>query len=254
MNFKTFLTEQFYNQTLHPRFWNDDQEMDEVVRKKLLDIATGFAEEVGVEEYIEDVQLTGSLANFNYTKFSDLDVHILLPFKEINKDKDLVKQALDGRRWVWNERHNIIIRDHEVELYFQDAKEPHVASGLFSLLNNEWIVEPSFDPPQVDEADVISKAKQIENDIKILKNKLKDTKGNPEAAANLQKVADTLRGRITKMRQDSLEKDGEFGIGNLAFKQLRNTNAIGDLIKLSNKSFDNIYSEQKKFKDYMEEY
>ena len=79
------------------------------------------------------------MANYNYTKYSDLDVHILLDFADINSDEDLVRAALDGRRFVWNLRHNISIGGHDVELYFQDMEDPHVASGLYSLLNDEWL-------------------------------------------------------------------------------------------------------------------
>lgn len=253
MQFKQYLKEQFYNTSLHPRFW-DDFELDNTVRKKLVDIATEFAEEVGVSEYITDIQLTGSIANYNYTKYSDLDVHILLPFKDINKDVDLVKDALDGKRWIWNERHAIIIRDHEVELYFQDSKEKHIASGLYSLLNDEWIREPKYDPPEVDEKDVISKAEQIERDVIRLKRKIEHARTDKNESAKLKKMADKLRAKVTKMRKDSLEKDGEFGVGNLAFKKLRNDNIIGELIDLANQAYDQIFSEKYTFKDYQEDW
>jgi predicted nucleotidyltransferase len=81
-----------------------------------------------------DVQLTGSLANYNYTEYSDLDTHIIIDFKQINDDEELVKKALDGARFVWNQRHDIVIKGHDVELYIQDESEQHTASGLYSLL------------------------------------------------------------------------------------------------------------------------
>ena len=147
-----------YNKDLNPKFWYN-KKFDQGVRKKLLNIVNDFTAENTF--IIDDIQLTGSLANYNYNKHSDLDVHILLDFSNINDDTDLVKQALDGKRFVWNLRHNIVIRDHEVELYYQDTNEPHIASGLYSILKDEWLVEPTYDPPSVDMNDVKKKANSI---------------------------------------------------------------------------------------------
>ena len=253
MNFRTVLREQFYNNTLHPRFW-DEMEFDQTVRKKLLEIANNFAEEVGVSEHVTDIQLTGSLANYNYTKYSDLDVHILLDFKDINRDEELVKTALDGKRWIWNERHDIIIRDHEVELYFQDIHEPHKASGLYSLQDDKWIREPKYDPPEVDPKDVKKKAQQFERDVERLRRNVEYAKGSRSESQKARKMAEKLRKKLTKMRKDSLEKDGEFGIGNLAFKKLRNDQLIGDIIDLSNRAYDQMFNERYTFKEYQGEW
>jgi len=254
MKFKQFLKEQFYNDKLNPRLWNDQNELDPALEKKLMEIANNFADDVGVTQYIDDIQLTGSLANYNYTKHSDFDVHILLPYNKINKDIDLVKDALDGKRWVWNEKHKIIIRDHEVELYFQDSKEPHIASGLYSLKNSEWLKEPKFDPPEIDNRDVSYKADQLTRDIKILESKVNEAKGDPKRSEELQKITDRYRSKIAKMRKDSLHKDGEFGIGNLVFKTLRNNGSMERLIDISNQSYDQIYAESDAFKKYQEAY
>ena len=252
--FNEFLKEQFYNETLNPKFWNQDQEFDPDIRKKLLEIAEDFAESVGVSDEVQDIQLTGSLSNYNYTKYSDLDVHILLDFKDINKDEDLVKRALDGKRFVWNTRHDIKIRGHEVELYFQDVDEPHKASGLYSILDDQWLTTPVYDPPSVDERDVLKKAEQWEKDIDWLKEKIAKNKDNPKELTRLSEYGNKIRTKIQEMRKDSLEKDGEFGIGNLAFKHLRNTKAIETLINLTNKAYDLVYTESSFSKYYKETY
>ena len=108
INFKLFFESSWYNDTLPERFWDGDR-FDPEVRQKLLEIAADVADKAGVVAEVQDVQLTGSMANYNYTKYSDLDVHILLDFADINSDEDLVRAALDGRRFVWNLRHNISI-------------------------------------------------------------------------------------------------------------------------------------------------
>lgn len=234
--FKRFFTEKFYNDTLHPRFWDDQNQLDPEVRETLLEIAKDVSEQAGVEDLITDVQLTGSLANYNYTDYSDLDVHMLLDFKDVNADEELVKSSLDGKRFIWNERHDITIGGVEVEVYFQDVDEPHMASGLYSLQKGEWLREPVFDPPEVDAADVKTKAEQIERDIDRLERTVVES--SDMSIEDLQAATTKIRKKISRMRKDSLEKDGEFGVGNLAFKSLRNSGHIGRIIDLDSKLYD----------------
>ena len=116
-SFKLFFESQFYNDTLHPALWDAAKNFDQTIREKLLTIVKDVSEGAGVkDELIDDIQLTGSMANFNYTEYSDLDVHILLDFAKINHDEDLVKKALDGKRFVWNLRHDIKMGGHDVEV------------------------------------------------------------------------------------------------------------------------------------------
>jgi predicted nucleotidyltransferase len=232
----------FYNDTLHPEFWVDGK-FDTGIREKLLRITSDFIQNrININE-IDDIQLTGSMANFNYTEFSDLDVHVLTDFSKLNRNTKLVKQALDGKRFVWNLRHNIVIREHEVEMYFQDTHEPHIASGLFSLKHNNWIKTPVYDPPEIDDRDVNKKADSISGDIDRLKNEI-DKDISPERAELYYKKAGQLKDKIRKMRQAGLESSGEFSIENLAFKRLRNSGDIGALIQSISDAYGKIYSEQ----------
>ena len=230
-----------YNKDLNHNFWFNKQ-FNKVIREKLLRIAGDFIRDSKVVATIDDIQLTGSLANYNYNKYSDLDVHILLDFSKINEDSALVKQALDGKRFIWNLRHSIILRDHEVELYFQDTKEPHIASGLYSILKDEWLTEPKYNPPNVDIRDVNKKASSLVDLIEHLKHEI-SLNDCPIRAKTLHKFGKRLKSKIGKMRTEGLQREGEFSIENLAFKQLRNNGAIGLLIDLITKSYEQIYSE-----------
>jgi len=242
-SFKLFFESQFYNDTLHPSFWDAAKNFDQDLREKLLAIAQDVSEGAGVKtDLIDDIQLTGSMANFNYTDFSDLDVHILLDFAKINHDEDLVKKALDGKRFVWNLRHDITMGGHDVEVYFQDTEEPHKASGLYSILNNEWIREPEHNEPEVDARDVSAKADRIKGEIADLEVALQSTP--VEELDNLAEAADALRAKVAKMRKDSLEARGEFGIGNLAFKELRNSEYMGRLIDVANAIYDKKFTSE----------
>lgn len=231
---------EFYNSSLNPKFWKNN-EFDKDVHAKLMNIADDFISD-DLKPLVDDIQLTGSLANFNYTKYSDLDVHILLEFDKVNEDVDLVKSSLDGKRFIWNLRHNVVIRGHEVELYYQDTNEPHIASGLFSLKDNAWIKEPQYNPPEIDEDDVYKKADNIVDSINRLV-KLVDGDISSNEAQELYDAGKRLKDKIVKMRRSGLKKYGEFAVENLAFKVLRNNNAIGDLIDAIHTSYDKIYSE-----------
>ena len=241
IKFSTYFESRWYNDSLPPRFWSADK-FDPEVREKLLEIAEAVAEKAGVADKVQDIQLTGSMANNNYTKHSDLDVHILLDFADINSDEELVRAALDGKRFIWNLRHNISIDGHEVELYFQDMEDPHVASGLYSILKDEWLKTPSYNPPTIDEKDIQKKANSLKKHIDDLEEESRSI-NSKEKLNELTEVASALRSKISKMRKDSLADDGEFGIGNLAFKELRNSDYMEKLIDVANKLYDDQYTD-----------
>lgn len=213
-------------------------------RKKLLDITNDFLEGVNIKlPKIDDIQLTGSLANYNYTPKSDLDVHILLDFKKIDEDTDLVKAALDGIRFIWNTKHDIKLNGHEVEMYFQDTKEPHVSTGLYSLKSGTWVKKPEYKKPIINDEDVAKKFEDIKvqiDKLHELTDKYKNDSGKSKTLFNYGKK---LFQKIKKMRQEGLKSGGEFSIGNLTFKFLRNTFYIEKLHDLINKNYDDIYTE-----------
>lgn len=241
-----FITEKLYKNQLNPKFWAKNKQFDPNTREKLIAIATDFTDKLEITQYVKDITLTGSIANYNYTRFSDLDVHILLDFKDIDENIELVKSDLDGKRFIWNLRHDIIIKSHEVELYFQDINEPHTSTGVFSLKRDKWIKEPTYNPPVIDEIYVKSKTKKLQNDIDLLERKLKNTQDSEELS-DLELKAQKYREKIMKMRKDSLQEKGEYGIGNLVFKQLRNSGHIEKIIDISNQAYDKIYSENCKY-------
>lgn len=244
----------FYNDELNPKFWDlytsssntEKWVFDPIVRRKLLSIAEDFYEKFaellpGVP--IEDIQLTGSLANYNYTDYSDLDVHVLVDFSKVDVKKDVLKKAVDGIRFIWNLRHNIIIRNHDVELYLQDVSEPHASSGLYSLLNNRWVRKPKFDPPEVDSQDVDKKFEGIASEINSMQTKLISMPDVPSDAKKMYSRLTKLKEKIQNMRKEGLSKSGEFSVGNLAFKKLRNEGYIEKIINLISQSYERIYSE-----------
>jgi hypothetical protein len=60
------------NTELNPKLWQEGR-LDGKVRLKLLQIARAFVDFVGVDLDIKDYTITGSNANYTWSKYSDLD-------------------------------------------------------------------------------------------------------------------------------------------------------------------------------------
>ena len=247
LNYYSWLNEKevrsdFYKKELNQSFWKDGQ-FDQNIREKLLKISGDFYESLKLTAPIRDIHLTGSLANYNWTDKSDLDVHVLIDFKDIDNNIDLVKKALDGMRFIWNLRHKVVLRDHDVELYIQDINEPHTASGLFSLKNNEWIRVPKYDQPEIDYKDVDKKFDGIVSEILELENIINTSDFLSFTEEEIYQHAVKLKSKILKMRGEGLRREGEFSVENLVFKKLRNEGYIEKIINLISKAYVKIYNE-----------
>ena len=148
-----------------------------------------------------------------------------------------MKRFFDAVRSNWNKLHNIYVKGHEVELYVQDEKEPHVSTGVYSLQDDKWLVKPNRVKPFIDKKTAKKKAAYIEREVDKVGRILYD--GDHEAALE---AAAKLKEKIKNMRQSGLEKAGIFSPENLAFKMLRRTSAIGKLHKIYTTAYDQTLS------------
>ena len=220
-------------------FWNQpDDNLDPEIQEKLLIIANDFYNslEVGDVPY-EDVTFTGSLAAFNYSRFSDVDLHILLDFRDIDEKVDLVREYFNAMKALWNRLHDIRIKGYEVEIYVQDINDPHEAQGLYSVLTGEWLKKPAFELKDFDRDNIKKKAASLMDQVDRVE-KLIDGGKYEEA----EKYADKLKEKIRKMRQTGLETIGAYSVENLAFKVLRRTDYLGKLSDAKRKAYDSMLS------------
>ena len=75
---------------LNPKLWNDDK-LDPEVWRQLNRISKAWAEFANIpDKAIKDVIVTGGNANYNYTKHSDIDLHLV-----VDKDKIKCQGLLD---------------------------------------------------------------------------------------------------------------------------------------------------------------
>ena len=237
------------NDSLQSKLWSN-KVLDSTVSNKLFEIATEFFASLKVGASLEDVTFTGSLANYNWTKYSDIDLHLLVDFSEVDANTELVKEFFNAKTALWNKTHSVFVRGHEVELYVQDISEDHHSTGVYSIENNDWIAEPVRIQPKVNTDMVKRKIKSFIDMIDRVED-VYDDKDYEKAHAEASKLAR----KIKKFRQSGLEDEGEYSNENLAFKYLRNKGHIKTLYDTRNKSYDKMMSiegdYEKKFKIFV---
>tara|TARA_R110002012_G_scaffold99815_1_gene237932 strand:- start:1877 stop:2620 length:744 start_codon:yes stop_codon:yes gene_type:complete len=218
---------------LNPNIWYYDGErykMKPEIRISLLDIVKDYVGFVDVELDIDDVTLTGSLSNFNWSEFSDVDLHILMDFKDSDP---LLKKYLDSRRIIWNSLRDVTVKGFDVEVYVQDNSEAHFASGVYSVLYNEWIVEPQEEEVSIDSKKILSKAKNWMSQID--KFEVNSKREDPLTVLDsIQRFKD----KIKKYRGSGLKDKGEYSYENLTFKFLRRNGYLKKLNDVRNSLID----------------
>lgn len=216
-----------YHNDLNPVAW-DDKKMRPEVRDRLLQIAELFINALRIPNFeARDIVLTGSMCNYNYTQYSDFDLHIIADYTAIDASFDIAEQLYNAKKEVWNDRHDITIGGYDVEMYVEDINSPPHSQGIFSVQQNKWIKTPVYDPPEIDSGAVFAKARMLTSEI----DRVVDS-------ADSADDFDRLKDKIKKMRQNGLEKGGEFSVDNLAFKVLRNTGAMSRLYDAENRFTD----------------
>jgi len=241
-NFQKILDSFDIQDSLNPKVWDNPTEPDSSklktkVREGLLKISEKFIEELGEDIFIDDIVLTGSLANYNWSEYSDFDLHIIIDFEQFGEQKDLFKENFNLKKQIFNEKHNITIFGYDVELYAQDAEETHFSSGVFSVLNNEWISVPKKLKIELDKTTL---EKKIKNWTEKIDSTTEKTNGD-----NVELI-DTLREKLKDYRKSGLEKKGELSYENLVFKFLRRSGHIEKLFNSLNRSLDKKLSIERK--------
>ena len=218
---------------LQPEIWRGN-EMWEEVRARLLEIVDDFIDGLDVEVRIEDIRLTGSLANYNWSKYSDVDLHIVIDFAEIDEDTELVKSFFDAARARWNDLHAIDVYGFEIEIYIENIGDLHHSTGIYSVMGDEWIVEPNPREIEIDFASARKKSDNVESRINLIDHMISAGK----LAASLKSIERTKL-KIRRMRQAGLTSpQKEFSPENIAFKILRRSGTLDRLSQMKYTAYD----------------
>jgi hypothetical protein len=223
---------------LNPDLWINEK-LNPKVKKEIIKIAKDFFKTLELPEDIKmkDILFVGSLANYNWSKYSDVDIHIVVDFSEFKEDEEFIKKFFDTQKTLWNDKHDITIFGFDVELYVQELKEKLESSAIYSVPNDKWVVKPEKTNFKIDKKIIKRKVKKIFKQI----TNIRDDYENQEYQKVIDKI-DTIKKYLKQMRKSGLEKGGEFSTENIVFKILRRTDFIELLNNYKNKAYDQLVS------------
>ena len=233
-----------YRDTLCPKLWNineDGAKLDNIVRKGLYQIAKDFVNNLKTENNIDikihDIVIIGSITNYNWTDYSDIDLHVVTDYKDLDMTADDAQTLFDAIKVGWNNKHNITMKGHDVEIYVQDTAHVPTSASSYSVLKNDWIQEPVKESPTFNKELIKKKYKEYKKKITTLLSKHDET------------ALKSLLDKLYKYRQSGLDKGGELSEENIVFKIIR---AYGYLDKIKDNIAKN-YDKKMSVKEMIQE-
>lgn len=163
---------------------------------------------------VYDYWLVGSNAAYNYSDSSDIDVHVIVDINTLGLNPYLISLLYNYIKSSFNDKYDIKVKGHEVELYLEDIETSAVTNGIYSLMQDKWIKEPIQ-----------------QNDVEIYD--VTETELYKDWFDRYQNLGDREAEQFLDdlyiMRKMSLASEGEYGVGNLVFKEFRNQGILQDL-------------------------
>ena len=229
--------------TLCPAIWSDD-ELKQKVRRQLLRIADDFIS--GFDEFNlvpVDIVVVGSIAGFNWSSYSDIDLHIIVDMSKLSKygTKEVLKSLFDNKKNIWNDKHEIEIYGYEIEMYVQDVNEENASDGVYSVKYDRWVKIPKVKDAYLNRSLIKKQSSQYINIIEKL-DELGNKKLNASQFETLYNIACMFNDEIMTGRRGGLTSEGENSAGNIVFKVLRRSGHLGKLKELKVKFFDKMSS------------
>ncbi len=233
LNKTTELTEAVEkHNTLNPKLFNKDDVLKDKVRDKMLEVVDEFLanlKEQSIKIKIDDILLIGSNASYNYTKNSDIDLHVIANAKAVNYDEEIASALYGAYRTIFNKNLSITIYDIPLEIFVETENSARVSNGVYSVKKNKWVKKPvQEDIPEYDKEALEALVDKWETKCKELIDDIKADKLDDE-----KKVVKLLEEIYDKLRKNGISK-GEYSVENLTFKELRNKEYLDKLKDFKN--------------------
>jgi predicted nucleotidyltransferase len=213
--------------TLNSKLFTKDDVLKDKVRDKMLEIVDEFIadlKEQNIKIKIDDILMIGSNASYNYTKNSDIDLHILANAKAADYDAETAAALYGAYRTIFNKNLDITLFDIPLEIFVETEDSNRVSNGIYSVKKNKWVKKPAAeDIPDYDKDALAKLTDKWETKCKTLIDDIKADKLEDE-----KKVLKLLEEIYDKLRKKGIAK-GEYSIENLAFKELRNKGYLDQL-------------------------
>lgn len=207
------------NEVLNPKLFDEDGKLKPSVRSKVQEIVREFLDYIDFPLVVVDTYLVGSNVNYNYHGGSDLDVHVITNFDTYNLSDEILQTIFNSKKSSFNDNYDITIKDIPVELYIEDMNTSAVSNGVYSINSDDWIKVPVKD----EVIDICDEC--IDDAVNYWKLRLQ-TALNENCPIAIQDVVD----RLYLLRKESLLTEGEYGEGNLVFKEMRSQGLIKSAI------------------------
>lgn len=226
----------------------DGEELKPEIKEAIQKIAQAFVDDLKEDEIkfdLKDIVLLGSNVSYNYTKDSDLDIHLIADSKALECPEQLTDKLYGAYRSIFNKNYPITIKGIPAEIYVELDEPRAKSNGIYSL-NSGWIKKPvQQDIPDLDREafdklftewedryfDLVGGKELEEPEFVETETELEES-----IVASLQEsLYDDIDKFITdiyELRKTSIANDGEFGLGNLVFKEMRNLGYLDNLKEL----------------------
>ena len=237
----------------------DGNHLKTEVREKAEEIINEFLKILAEDEVkliVRDVILTGSNASYNYTKDSDIDLHIIAETKSFEDSADVYAKLYRAYGRIFGNKFEISFYGIPVEIYVETESNPVVSNGIYSVMFDKWVKEPSaIAIPEIDQKAINKAAKPWIDEAKTLIKEVDDNVADGE-----EKIDDYIT-RIYELRQKGIYSaaGNEYSTENLIFKEIRNAGLLDRLKKLKNALISkklsleegiNYLDDDHEFKDY----
>ena len=215
--------------TLNKDIW-ENEKLKKPIRVAMLKVAKAFNEYLKLGAKIKDVIFTGSLANYNWTLSSDIDIHLILDLDSLKQPEEFIQEYIMAKKTLWIDNHDIKIKGFEVELYAKREEERLSSKAIYSVIKDSWIQKPEKYDKSIDEIAIKEKAATIINSI----DELQQIDNDDEIVEKAEKIKE----KIKKLRKSGLDEGGEYSTENLVFKLLRKGGYLEKLSDIKAKAFD----------------
>lgn len=217
--------------TLNPKLWDENNELKPEVREKIEEIVQKFYDnlkENDVELDVKDIAIIGSNANYNYSPDSDVDIHIIADTSVYPDQEDLAMKVYLAYKSLFNNKYDPTLNGIEAEIYVEPDEVHANSNGVYSLKDG-WLKEPEqVGVPDID-------PEHVQELIQPFEDRYNDLINSDPSVSEVDDLIDD----IYLQRQKSIIKDGEFGDGNICFKEFRNRGYLQNLrdlkVELENK-------------------
>lgn len=213
---------------LNPKLFDGDKLKPEIVDKinEIVDVFIDDLKEDTINIEVEDIILVGSNVSYNYTKDSDLDIHIIANVDNLNCPDNLYPLLYGAYRSLFNKKMDIDFYGIPVEIYVETDDSTLHSNGIYSVMSNDWVRHPEAEEiPDIDTA----KIKQLEQPFI---DRFNEIEKEPDVEAIDQLITDVYDLRKQGMNEDNAEYSEE----NLCFKEFRNGGYLDKLKDMRNET------------------